>query len=145
MNSFVLVYPMFAMVLLTCGVLGALFHARVKSVSNGQVEARYFKTYRGENEPESLAQLSQHLTNIFEAPTLFYVACIVAMITHQSTALLISLAWLYVGLRVLHAYIHIGSNKLRHRFGVYFGSWIVLATMWGALTLGVIMGGAVAP
>ena len=145
MNNFVLVYPMCAMVVLTCCVLGALFRARVKSVSSGQIEARYFKTYRGEDEPDSLVQLSRHYINIFEAPTLFYVACLVAMITEQSTALLISLAWLYVGLRVIHAYIHIGSNKLRPRIRVYLGSWIVLATMWGALTVGVFMGGAVAP
>jgi len=144
MNSFVLVYPMCAMVLLTCCVLGALFRTRVKSVASGQITAKYFRTYRGEHEPDSSVQLSRHFTNIFEAPTLFYVACLVAMITAQATALLIALAWLYVGLRVVHAYVHIGSNRLRHRIRVYFGSWIILAAMWLTLTVGVFTGNAVA-
>ncbi len=133
------------MVVLTCCVLGALFRARVKSVSSGQIKASYFKTYRGEDEPDSSLQLARHFTNLFEAPTLFYVACLVAMITNQSSALLIALAWLYVVLRAVHAYIHIGSNKLRPRIRVYLSSWIVLATLWGSLTVGVFLGGDVAP
>jgi len=145
MNSFLMVYPMSAMVVLTCCVLGALFRARVKSVSSGQVKASYFKTYRGEDEPDSSVQLSRHFTNMFEAPTLFYVACLVAIIADQSTALLIALAWFYVVLRAIHAYIHIGTNKLRPRIRAYLGSWIVLAVMWASLTVGVLMGGEVAP
>jgi len=139
MNSFVMIYPMCAMVILTCCVLVALFRARVKSVIRGEVTAAYFKTYRGEIEPDNSVQLARHFANIFEAPTLFYVACLIAMVTGQTTILLMTLSWIYVGLRVVHAYVHVGKNKLRPRIHVYAASWIVLAAMWIVLTVGVFM------
>jgi len=131
---------MFAMVLLTCAVFVALFRARVKSVVSGEVRGSYFKTYRGGEEPDASIQLSRHFANIFETPTLFYAACLAAMTTGQSSLLLHVLAWMYVVLRLAHAHIHIGSNKLRPRMFVYFTSWLVLLLMWGLLTIGVWLG-----
>ena len=137
MNSFDLVYPMFAMVLLTCGVLVALFRNRVRTVRDGEISPFFYKTYQGEVEPESSLKLSQHFSNIFESPTLFYVACLVAMMLNIDSSLYLSMAWLYVLLRAVHAYVHIGSNKLRRRIAVYFTSWIVLLLMWVHLVINV--------
>jgi len=130
MNEFSLVYPMFAMVILTFAVLIALFRSRVQSVRKGEISPFYYKTYQGEVEPDTLLKLSQHVTNIFEAPTLFYVACLAAMIIDEQSIAFQLLAWVYVLLRGLHAYIHIGSNKLKRRIAVYFSSWFVLLSMW---------------
>ena len=138
MKNFDLVYPMFAMVLLTFGVLVALFRVRARSVADGQVSASYFKTYRGAEEPDPSIQLSRHFANIFEAPTLFYVVCLAAMTTGQSALLLHLLAWMYVLLRTAHALIHTGKNKLRPRICVYFSSWIVLLSMWVYVTVAVL-------
>jgi hypothetical protein len=138
MENFGLVYPMFAMVVLTCVVLAALFRARTQSVATGQVSASYFKTYRGGDEPDASVQLSRHFANIFEAPTLFYVVCLAAMIVNQTAWPLHLLAWMYVLLRAAHAHIHIGRNKLRPRIFVYFTSWIALLLMWVYVTAAVI-------
>lgn len=137
MNDFALIYPMFAMVVLTCVVLGAMFRTRVKAVKSGQVSAAFFKLYRGEEEPEASVLLSRHFKNLFEAPTLFYVVCLAAMTIGQSALVLHLLAWMYVLLRVAHAYIHIVRNKLRLRIYVYFASWIVLFLMWVFVAVGV--------
>jgi len=130
MENFALLYPMFAMVVLTCLVLAALFRARVHSVAEGQVSGSYFKTYRGGKEPDASVQLSRHFANIFEAPTLFYVVCLAAIVVNQTAWPMHLLAWAYVFLRVGHAHIHIGRNKLRPRIFVYFLSWVVLLLMW---------------
>lgn len=137
MKEFGLVYPMFAMVVLTFVVLVALFRSRVQAVSSGKVSGSYFKTYQGEVEPASSIKLSRHFANIFEAPTLFYVACLAAMVTGQSAMTFQLLAWAYVILRALHAFIHTGRNRLRPRIAVYFSSWIVLLLMWVFLVIGV--------
>lgn len=139
MENFALVYPMFAMVVLTCVVLVALFRARILSVTSGQVSGYFYKTYRGDEEPDAVVQLSRHFSNLFEAPTVFYAVCLAAMITGQSALLLQSLAWAYVLLRVAHAYIHTGRNKLRPRIRVYFSSWIVLFLMWVTVAVGVFV------
>lgn len=49
------------------------------------------------------------------------------------------LAWIYVMLRAVHAFVHIGSNKLRKRIVANFSSWIVLLLMWAYLALHVTM------
>jgi len=142
MNDHSLVYPMFAMVLLTFGVLLTLFRARAGFVRSGEVSASYFKTYQDGAEPEASAKLSRHFANLFEAPTLFYVACISAMVTGQATGLVEALAWLYVVLRAAHAYIHTGANTLNHRIAVYFSSWAVLLLIWSCIVVGVFVSDA---
>ena len=139
MENFDLVYPMFAMVVLTCVVLAALFRTRTLSVASGQISVSYFKTFRGGEEPDASVQLSRHFANMFEAPTLFYLVCLAAMTTDQSALLLHFLAWMYVLLRAAHAHIHIGLNKLRPRILVYFSSWTVLLMMWVYVAVGVFI------
>ena len=137
MKDNTLIYPMFAMVVLTFSVLVKLFRTRARSVREGAVSASYFKTYQTGAEPEASAKLARHFVNLFEAPTLFYVACLAAMLSGQSTTRMNLLAWLYVALRCAHAYIHTGSNKLNQRIAVYFSSWFVLLLMWICIVFGV--------
>ncbi len=133
---FDLVYPLFAMALLTFAVMLTLFLTRVRSVVQGEVRAAYFKTYQGGEESRRAVQLSRHFTNLFETPVLFYVVCLAAMFSEQQSALLAGLAWTYVALRVAHALIHIGRNKLRPRMVAYMTSWVVLLSMWGVVLAG---------
>ena len=135
-----LVYPMAAMVLLTFLVLMKMFRSRVRAVKAGEANAGYYKTYQEGGEPRETAQVSRHLVNLFESPTLFYAACIAGMVTGQNGGVLIVLAWIYVALRRVHAYIHTGSNKLQPRIRAYFTSWLVLLGMWGVLVFGVATG-----
>jgi len=46
------------------------------------------------------------------------------------TPLLLGLAWAYVALRLLHSFIHVGYNKVMHRFNVFALSALVLLVMW---------------
>ena len=132
-----LIYPMAAMVLLTFIVLMALFRSRVAAVNSGKVNAGFYKTYQEGSEPRQIAQFSRHLVNMFESPTLFYAACVVGIVTGQNATVLIVLAWIYVALRALHAYIHTGKNSISPRMWAYFSSWLVLLGMWGMLVAGV--------
>jgi len=135
--NFDLVYPMAAMVLLTFVVLIRMFLARVRAVRAGEADASYYKTYQEGKEPREVAQLSRHLVNMFESPTLFYAACIAGMVTAENATVLGALAWVYVAMRAVHAYIHTGSNRLPPRIKIYFSSWLVLLGMWGTLVVGV--------
>lgn len=134
MNQFSLIYPMSAMVMLTFIILVTLFINRVQSSRKGEVSPFYYKTYQGE-EPEHLLKLSQHVTNIFESPTLFYVACLAAMIINEQSMIFLLLSWTYVFLRAVHAYIHTRRNKILRRAAAYFASWFVLLAMWGCLII----------
>ncbi len=130
MRAVVLIYPMFAMVVLSAIVLVVLFRSRVGAVKAGRVSAKYFRVYQGEVEPEASAKAARHFSNLFEAPTLFYAACLAAMLSGDGSTGAIALAWLYVGLRCVHAFVHLGANRVRNRMRVYFASWIVLFALW---------------
>ncbi len=132
-----LIYPMFAMVLLTATVLVVLFRSRVQAVRDQRISAQFFRVYQGETEPESTAKPARHFTNLFEAPTLFYVACLAAMVTGQTGITMVVLAWAYVAARVIHAWVHLGGNRVRLRIRAYFAGWLVLLAMWLLLVWGV--------
>lgn len=136
MPATALVFPMFAMFLLTALALGILFRRRVQAVRTKQVSLVFFGTYQG-TEPELTAQASRHFVNLFEAPVLFYVACLAAMATAHVTMTLVILAWAYVLARALHSWIHLGSNRIGNRLRAYFASWLLLAAMWIVLVVGI--------
>ena len=129
-----IVFPMASLVLLTIVVLVLLFRSRAAAVRKGSMSAGFFKTYVGQDEPEESRKLSRHFVNLFEAPVLFYAVCLAGLSLQLSFGLFQLLAWCYVLLRVVHAIVHIGKNKLPHRIGVYFSSWIVLLAMWMLLS-----------
>lgn len=139
MSQTSLVYPMAAMVLLTMIVLVKLFRARVAAVRTGQIQASFYWLYQGALEPEPTQKVSRHFVNLFEAPTLFYVACLAAMVLGEVSPALVTLAWCYVVARLVHAYVHLGRNRLRHRLAAYFASWLVLAAIWACLTVAVAL------
>lgn len=143
MNDFRLVYPMFAMVLLTATVLVILFRSRVRAVRDNKVSIKYFRVYQGEIEPEETAKPARHFANLFEAPVLFYAACVTAMVTQDTGMAALILAWTYVAARLLHTYIHLGANRVRHRLRAYFAGWIVLMALWIHIVVHVAMRGRV--
>ena len=137
-----LVYPMFAMVLLTFGALLMLLRARVQVVQSGSIDPKYFETYQGGSEPEASAKVARHFSNLLEAPTLFYAACLAAMLVGPPTALVVGLAWAYVAVRAVHTWIHTGSNTVPYRLGAYLASWLVLVLLWGSVVYRAATGGA---
>ena len=141
MKSYALVYPMFAMVVLTACVLAVLFLSRVRAVRAGTVSSRYFRIYQGEVEPEETAKPARHFSNLFEAPTLFYAGCLAGIVTGDTGAVLPLIAWLYVAARLAHAYIHLGQNRLGRRIYAYFGSWLALLALWLHVVVHVTLAG----
>jgi hypothetical protein len=82
------------------------------------------------NWPQRTAQVSNAYSNQTELPTLFYTLTILAYFTHHAGTVFVVLAWVFVALRLAHAYVHVTSNIPRIR-GMLFGfGAIVLAVMW---------------
>lgn len=136
--EFALVYPMAAMVVLTALVLIRMVLGRFAAVKRGEIDGRFYKTHQGDQgEPRKAAQHTRHFINLFENPVLFYAGCITAMVVGQGTGLIVWLAWAYVACRVIHAFVHLGSNKILPRMTFYGASWIVLLAIWGTLVIGV--------
>lgn len=116
----------------TIAQLVRLMVARFQAVMGRKVSLKYYTLYQGEGEPAKAAQLSQHVENLFEAPPLFYVVC---LILHQAkggvTQTTTSLAWLYVLFRMVHTVVHTTGNNVIHRMYAYGASTATLAALWG--------------
>lgn len=125
-----LVYPMLAMVVLTFVVLIKLFRSRVRMVREGHAPVSYFRTFQGSQEPDYAVKPARHFVNLFEAPTLFYAACLAAMVVGVTGWGVLALAWGYVAARLIHAWVHLGGNRVRHRLRAYFISWLLLIGLW---------------
>ncbi len=132
--------PAAAMVLLTGAVLMRMFFERRRQVraerihfreipSGSQMAARFVDTRAADN-----------YRNLFEMPVLFYAALGAAAATGQATPLVLGLAWAYVGLRVLHSWIHCGYNRVMHRFYAFLASNVALWALWAVLAAGILRG-----
>jgi hypothetical protein len=130
MKTYPLVYPMFALVLLTATVLVIMFRSRMRAIREKSLTSAYYRSFQGATEPEYAVKPARQFSNLFEAPTLFYAACVTALATQSSGPAILALAWAYVVVRVAHAWIHIGRNRLRHRIPVYGTSWAILLALW---------------
>ena len=129
-----LVYPMFAMFILSALVLARMFATRTKAIKSGEVKISQFKVYTQEQGPAKMLQASRHFSNLFEVPVLFYAVCILGIIFSAGTVFVV-LAWIYVLARVIHATIHLTSNKILLRMSAYAFGWVALASMWIVLLI----------
>lgn len=86
--------------------------------------------------PEHINRPSNNLKNLFELPVIFYVLCLALLLTEQTDALFINLAWAYVVLRAAHSAIHCTVNSVPLRFTAYFLSSMVLWIMVFRFALG---------
>ena len=125
-----ILYPAFAMMALTMFCMVRLGLLRWVAVSRGEVDPKFFRLFRGYEEPEKLAVYSRHVVNLFEAPLLFYVIILTAFVTGQSNNWLTGLAWTYVALRFFHSYVHLTSNIVLIRFRIFVVSMLTLSTLW---------------
>jgi hypothetical protein len=128
-----ILWPAFVLFALTTIVIFRLATLRWHAVRGRRVDPRFYKIYRGDGEPEEVAVVSRHLVNLYEAPTLFYAATAFAFAAGIAATPLVALGWTYVGLRLVHSGIHLGSNDVLWRFRVFALSWLALVAYWAVL------------
>jgi len=130
MDRSAIVFPAIAMFFLTASLIARLGYQRVRAVQRGEISIRYFRLYNEGEQPNALQLIGRHVQNHFEVPPLFYVVVIFLYVTESVTALAVGLAWGYVALRCVHAFIHLGSNDVTRRLQVWATSGLVLAGLW---------------
>ena len=77
----------------------------------------------------SIQWKAHNYNHLHEAPTLFYAVAIVLAIIGQGDGLNATIAWVYVGLRVLHSLWQATVNKVMVRFGLFALSSLALMVL----------------
>jgi hypothetical protein len=121
--------PVFIQVALMFALLTWMGYLRTSSVRRGEVKIRDIAL--GErNWTKHTQQVSNAFHNQFELPVLFYVLVIFALITRQADLLFVAMSWIFVVLRLAHAYIMVTTNHVPRRAQVHFIGFAVLVLMW---------------
>ena len=138
MEKITIIYPAIAMFVLTISMIFTLGISRFIAIRRREVSVKYFQQYTDGEQPERLHILGRHIQNHFEIPPLFYVAIILTFITDNVSTVSVVAAWLFVALRCVHSYIHLGKNNVSHRFYCFGLSLITLTVLWVTLLIPVL-------
>ncbi|MES2823097.1 MAG: MAPEG family protein [Pseudomonadota bacterium] len=126
-----MVYPMFAMILLTFSVAIYMLKLRIHAVKRGELKLSYFRLNSGDEASTKLLQASRNYSNLFEMPVLFYAAGTIAIALHLEGLTIMTLSWTFVATRVVHSWIHLTNNNVIHRLKAFMLGNICVLLIWG--------------
>lgn len=131
--------PLFVEVALTFVLLFWTGYLRSSALKAGAVKPQDV-ALREPNWPPQVAQIGNAYQNQFEVPVLFYVLTILAWMTRHADLLFVVMAWIFVALRLIHAYIHITDNDVSRRGPVFGVGTLVLMAMWVIFMIRILLG-----
>jgi len=131
--------PLFVQVALTFAIGFWMAAGRIAAARAGKVHPRQI-ALREPNWPKHLMQLQNAFLNQFEMPVLFYALTILAVITQTADLWFVVPAWIFVALRLAHAYVHVTSNRVPRRALVFLVGCAVLLVMWIIFAIRILTG-----
>ena len=132
MNQVHILYPMAAMMVLTCIVMALMLRERVAEMKERRIHPQKVASSSQMSATLQNTRAADNYKNLFEMPVFFHALCLAVLATETAGPGMVVAAWAYVGLRCVHSAIHLGYNKVMHRFYVFLASCVLLAGMWVA-------------
>ncbi len=135
MNQAQILLPCAGMAAITAVVWVRLFVERIGEMRQRRIRPQSLATSEQARTTLQRIGASDNFRNLFELPVLFYALCLGLAVSGLATPGFAAAAWVYVGMRAVHSFIHTTYNKVRHRFYVYFLSGLWLFGMWALFAL----------
>ena len=130
MNDVSILQPVAAWLLLVMIVAVRLAVTRVRDFKTQRLSPQAYATRDGRTRlSDACERASDHYQNQFEMPVAFVAACVVVHLAGLSDPTYVTLAWLYIALRVAHTFVHLVYNRVYHRFLVFVASFVPLAVI----------------
>ena len=79
--------------------------------------------------PAEVQWKAHNYNHLHEQPTLFYAVCLLLAMVGQGEGMNALLAWIYVGLRIIHSIVQVTANKVMVRFVLFAVSSVVLIAL----------------
>lgn len=130
MNNHAILYPIFTLAWWTSCVLLLIPFARIRAGRRREIVVDDFKYGESSAVPPHVSIPNRNYMNLLELPVLFYVAGVLLLVSACTSWAAIYLAWLYVGLRIVHSMIHLTYNNVFHRLAAFAASNAVLVALW---------------
>ena len=139
MSNQAILLPLIVQVALTFAIGFRMAAGRVAAVRARKVHPRDI-ALREANWPKHLMQLQNAYLNQFELPVLFYLLTILVLITKAGDLWFVVPAWIFVALRLAHAYVHVTSNRVPRRGMLFIAGAVVLCAMWIVFAVRILIG-----
>lgn len=123
-----MIWPMIAHVMLVFTLYVLLSRRRVAAVKAGRATVSQFR--ENLKEPEDSLFVHNNLKNQFELPIFFHIVCVTLYVVQGDNLATVALAWGFVVSRYLHAYIHVTTNRIRHRRPAFIAGVVCLSLLW---------------
>jgi hypothetical protein len=138
-NQTAIFWPMIAHAALVFAIYVLLGLRRRQAVAGGNAKVSQFRENR--DEPSESLFVRNALENQFELPVLFYAVCLALQASGAVDALTLSLAWLFVVSRYVHSFIHVTSNRIRHRQPAFVVGFLAVIALWVLLAVNLLGAG----
>ena len=126
-----ILWPTFALVALVMIVWFTLFFQRFGHMRRNPPSAKDFASGASAMDYFRPVEMpANNLANLFEMPVLYFALVPLLVIGNMAGVVQVTLAWIFVILRAVHSFIHIGPKNVQARFMAYLGSVAVLFAMW---------------
>ena len=132
MESTLFFYPVITQIILTFIVYMLLPIAKSRVLKTTEIDITR-RALHNDAWPDSVLKISNNVQNQFESPVLFYALCFMLWALNTVSLIAISVAWGYVALRVVHVFVHTGSNEIPVRKKVFMASTALLMVLCGCV------------
>ena len=130
MTQSLIALPVLMQVSLTLMLYVALGIAKSRATKRGEVNEDR-RALHDDAWPDSVQKINNNIRNQFEVPVLFYVTVFVLWGLEAVDMTALILAWGFVASRLVHAYIHTGSNYVPLRRRVFSIGVILVIALTG--------------
>ena len=122
--------PVVALVAWTLVMLLWVYAARIPAMKRAGIDLKGRVGSRGKDldgvVEDSVQWKSHNYNHLMEQPKLFYVVALSLAIVGDADAATIIIAWVYVGLRIVHSLVQATVNIVRYRFLLFALSSVAL-------------------
>jgi hypothetical protein len=133
MNQNLIFLPVIVQIALVIALYVYLGIAKSKALQSGEVD-KGRRALHDDAWPESVIKINNCIRNQFEVPVLFYVLTLILWSLGAVNIVVHVVSWSFVATRIVHAYIHTGSNYVPLRRRV-FSIGVLLLLVLGLFAL----------
>ena len=130
--------PVFAQAALMFALLVLMGFARARTLGSGETRIRDIALGQP-NWPARVTQVSNCFRNQFEVPVLFFALVALALPLRKADLIFVLLSWLFVLLRLAHAFVFVTTNNVPRRGLIWLAGALVLAAMWLYFALNMLL------
>lgn len=123
--------PVVALLLWTCVMWAWMYATRIPAIQKSglQMDPEAPSGTQMAQLPAKVRWKADNYNHLHEQPTLFYAVCLTLALLGEGSGLNLTLAWTYVGLRVVHSLFQSLVNKIEVRFAIFSLTSLVLIAM----------------